>query len=77
MKKTVQLSFEFPKSEYPYLKLICAELGISFKQLTINALLKKIEDYEDKKLAQKARKRLKYMNHKDNISFEKASAEVV
>ena len=29
MKNNVRLNFEFPRSEYPYLKMICAEKGVS------------------------------------------------
>lgn len=54
---------------------MCAEKGISFKKLATELLVKTIEDYEDKKLARKARKRLKQMDSKENISFEKASKE--
>ena len=75
MKETVRLNFEFPRSEYPYLKLMCAEKGVSFKELATELLMNTIEEYEDKKLAKKARKRLKDMNPDDNISFEKASKE--
>ena len=75
MKETVRLNFEFPRSEYPYLKLMCAEKGISFREFATELLMNTIEEYEDKKLAKKARKRLKNMNSDDNIPFEKASKE--
>lgn len=76
MKDTVRLNFDFPRSEYPYLKLICAEMGISFKEFATELLLKTIEEYEDKKLARRARKRLKDLDPKDNIPFKKAMKEV-
>ena len=72
MKNTVRLNFEFPRNEYPYLKLVCAEKGLSLKDFATELLLKAIEEYEDHRLAKKARKRLKEMDEKENISFEKA-----
>lgn len=72
MKNTVRLNFEFPREEYPYLKMLCAEKGLSFKEFATELLLKEIEEYEDHMLARKARKRLKELDKKDNISFDKA-----
>lgn len=73
MKRTVRLNFEFPRKEYPYLKLICAERGITFREFATQLIVNEIEEYEDRKLAKKARKRLKEMDSKDNISFDKAT----
>jgi predicted DNA-binding protein len=64
MKNTVRLNFDFPKNEYPYLKLLCAKKGLSFKEFTTELLLKAIEEYEDHRLAKKARKRLKEIDEK-------------
>jgi hypothetical protein len=72
MKNTVRLNFEFPKREYPYLKMLCAEKGISFREFATELLLKAIEEYEDHRLGKKARKRLKEMNPKDQIPFDQA-----
>jgi len=72
MKNTVRLNFEFPREEYPYLKMLCAEKGLSFKEFATELLLKAIEEYEDHRLARKARKRMKALDKKDNISFDKA-----
>ena len=72
MKETVRLNFEFPKKEYPFLKMICAEKGQSFKEFATDLLLRAIEEYEDRRLARKARKRLKELDEKDNIPFDKA-----
>lgn len=72
MKSTVRLNFEFPRDEYPHLKLLCAEQGLSLKEFATDLLLKAIEEYEDHRLAKKARKRLKEIDPKENISFEKA-----
>ena len=73
MKNTVRLNFEFPKEEYPYLKMLCAEKGVSFKDFATDLLLKAIEEYEDRRLAKKARKRLKELTQEENISFDDAS----
>lgn len=72
MKNTVRLNFEFPRKVYPFLKMLCAEKGISLKEFATDLILKAIEDYEDHMLARKARKRIKEMDSKDNIPFEKA-----
>ncbi len=73
MKQTVRLNFEFPREEYPYLKMMCAEKGVSFRELATELIFNAIEDYEDRKLGKKARKRLKEMNPKDNVSFNRAT----
>ena len=72
MKNTVRVNFEFPRKAYPYLKLLCAEKGISLREFGTTLLLKAIEEYEDHKLARKARKRLKEIDPNENISFDKA-----
>ena len=74
MRDTVRLNFEFPRKAYPYLKKVCAEKGISMKEFATDLILKAIEEYEDRRLSRKARKRLKEMDSKDNISFAKACA---
>lgn len=71
-KSTVRLNFEFPREEYPQLKLICAELGVSFREFATDLIFNAIEDYEDKQLAKQAHKRLKEMDPNENISFEEA-----
>ncbi len=72
MKKTVRLNFDFPKDVYPYLKLMCAKKGISFKDLATELILAAIDSYEDSELSDIACKRLMEMDEKDNISFEDA-----
>jgi hypothetical protein len=52
--------------------MLCAEKGISFKEFATGLLMKAIEEYEDHRLASKARKRLKTIDKKDNIPFDKA-----
>jgi len=75
MKETIRLNFEFPRSEYPYLKLICAEKGVSFKEFATELILSTIEEYEDRKFAKRARKRIKELNPKETITFDKAVKE--
>jgi predicted DNA-binding protein len=74
-KETVRLNFEFPREEYPYLKMMCAAKGMTFRQLATNLLFEAIEEYEDKALGKEARKRLKEMDSKNTISFDKATKE--
>lgn len=47
---TVRINFDFPKSEYPYLKLLCAKKGVTIKKLATELLIKAIEDYEDEEI---------------------------
>ncbi len=72
MKSTVRLNFEFPRRAYPFLKLLCAEKGLSLKDFATDLILRAIEEYEDHVLAKKARKRLKEKNPKNNIPFDEA-----
>jgi len=72
MKNTVRLNFEFPKKAYPYLKLVCAEQGVSLKEFATELLLKAIEEYEDHMLSKKARKRLKMIDPNHLIPFDEA-----
>lgn len=73
MRDTIRLNFDFPKEEYPFLKMVCADMGISFKKFATDLMLQAIEEYEDRMLAKKASKRLKEMTPEDNISFEQAT----
>lgn len=75
MKKTVRLNFEFPKDAYPYLKLMCAKKGISFKDLATELILAAIDSYEDNELSDIAQKRISEMDENENISFEKAAEQ--
>ncbi|NGX61212.1 MAG: hypothetical protein K940chlam9_00695 [Chlamydiae bacterium] len=72
-KDTIRLNFEFPRKEYPYLKMLCAQKGMSFKKVATEALMKMIEDYEEEVLAQKAQERLEEMKEEDRISWEEAT----
>lgn len=72
-KDTVRLNFEFPKKQYPYLKMVCAQRGESLKDFATNLLIKAIEDAEDLYLAEKARSRLAAMDSEDLIPWNEAT----
>lgn len=73
MKSTVRLNFEFPREHYPYLKMMCAQKGVSLKDFASDLLIQKIEEYEDLFLAEKAQKRLDEMDESENIGFDIAA----
>ena len=73
MRDVVRLNFEFPKEEYPFLKMVCADMGVSLKKFATDLMLKAIEEYEDQMLAKKAARRLKEMEPENNISFKEAT----
>ena len=72
-KDTIRLNFEFPLSEYPYLKMVCAKKGLSLRNFATNILLKAIEEAENEMLAQKANERLESLKPEDLIPFEEAA----
>lgn len=72
MSETVRLNFEFPKEEYPYLKMLCAQKGVSFKELATQLLIQAIEEYEDEAMAKKADEIIKNSTEEDWISWEEA-----
>jgi hypothetical protein len=74
-KGTVRLNFDFPRKYYPFLKMMCAEKGLSFRELATQLLFDAIEEYEDRSLGKKARKRLREMDSKDTIPFDEALKE--
>lgn len=71
-KDTVRLNFEFPREEFPYLKMLCAQKGISFKELATQLILKAIDEYEDEQLAKKANARLEEIKEEETISWDDA-----
>ena len=73
MKNTVRLNFEFPREHYPYLKMVCAQKGVSLKDFASELLIREIEEYEDRLLAKKAQERLDEMDESENIDFDDAS----
>ena len=52
-KNNVRLNFDFPKEEYPYLKMMLAHKGVSLREFMCELILNAIEDYEDDLLAKK------------------------
>lgn len=73
MKNTVRLNFEFPRDHYPYLRMMCAQKGLSLKDFATQLIIKEIEEYEDLLLAKKAQERLNEMDESENIPFDEAS----
>lgn len=67
---TVRLNFEFPKEEYPYLKMVSAKRGMSLENFARTVLLKAIEEFEDEMLDERANKRLESIGEEDLISWE-------
>lgn len=72
MKDTIRLNFEFPREEYPYLKMLCAQRGISFKEFATELLIRAIEEYEDEQLAKKANERIEEAKGSDTIPWDEA-----
>ena len=72
MKETVRINFEFPREEYPYLKLACAKLGVSLREFATKQLLEAVEEHEDLMLAQTASERLDALNEDDLIDWDDA-----
>ncbi|MBA2727117.1 MAG: hypothetical protein H0U49_02975 [Parachlamydiaceae bacterium] len=73
MKDNVRLNFEFPRKHYPYLKMFLAEKQVSFREYASNLLIKEMEQYEDKLLAEKVEKRLGEINPSGNLDFKEAA----
>ncbi|MEI8365063.1 MAG: hypothetical protein WCF65_01475 [Parachlamydiaceae bacterium] len=72
---THRLNIEFPQDEYTYLKMMCAEKGVSIKDFVIPLILRAMEEEEDALLIRKAKKRLKNTDAKDLIPIEEAFKE--
>jgi hypothetical protein len=70
-----RLNIEFPSDDYTYLKMLCAEKGISIKDFVVPLILRAIEEEEDALLARKAHHRLKNINPSDFIPIEDAFTE--
>jgi hypothetical protein len=69
---TRRLNIEFPSDDYTFLKVLCAEKGVSIKDFVVPLVLRALEEEEDAFLARKARQRLKDMNPADLIPIEEA-----
>ena len=72
MKETVRLNFDFPKEEYPYLKLLCAKKGVSLKKFATDLIIQAIEDAEDEILSKKVNERLVNLKEEDLIDWDEA-----
>jgi hypothetical protein len=72
---THRLNIEFPSDDYTYLKMLCAEKGVSIKDFVVPLILRAMEEEEDLLLSRKAQKRLKNINPDDLIPIEEAFKE--
>jgi hypothetical protein len=70
-----RLNIEFPSDDYIYLKMLCAEKGISIKDFVVPLILRAMEEEEDAFLFRKAQQRLKNMHPEDLIPIEDAFKE--
>ena len=72
-KDTVRINFEFPLKEYPYLKKVCAQRGMTLRDFATMILVRAIEEAEDEFLLSKAKERLEEMDPDDLITFDEAT----
>ncbi|MGZ3633903.1 MAG: hypothetical protein ACXWM7_06480 [Parachlamydiaceae bacterium] len=72
---THRLNIEFPSEEYTYLKMLCAEKGVTIKDFVVPLILKAIEEEEDSLLIRKAQHRLKNLNPDELIPIDQAFKE--
>ena len=70
-----RLNIDFPSDDYTYLKMLCAEKGITIKDFVIPLILRAMEEEDDALLSRKAQQRLKNMNPDDLIPIEEAFKE--
>lgn len=73
MKDTVRLNFDFPKDQYPFLKMACAMRGTTFRNLVTELLMKAIEEIEDEHLAKLADERLANIDKNELVSWDEAT----
>lgn len=73
--KTHRLNIDFPSDEFAYLKMLCAQKGVTIKDFVVPLILKAIESEEDILLTKKAQQRLKNVNPDDLIPIEDAFKE--
>jgi predicted DNA-binding protein len=69
---THRMNIDFPSEDYTYLKVLCAEKGVSIKDFVVPIILKAIEEEEDAFLIKKAERRFKNTKLEDLISIEEA-----
>ena len=72
---THRLNVDFPSDDYTYLKMLCAEKGVTIKDFVVPLILKAIEEEEDALLTRKAQQRLKNIDASDLIPIEDAFKE--
>lgn len=72
---THRLNIEFPSDDYTYLKMLCAEKGVSIKDFVVPLILRAMEEEEDALLIRKAKHRLKNMDPSNLIPIEEAFKE--
>lgn len=72
---STRLNVDFPSDDYTYLKMLCAEKGVSMKDFVVPLVLRAMEDEEDALLIKKAQKRLRNIDQKDLIPIEDAFKE--
>jgi len=72
---THRMNIDFPSDDYTYLKMICAEKGVTIKDFVVPLILRAMEEEEDAFLARKAQQRLKNLDNTDLISIEDAFKE--
>jgi hypothetical protein len=72
---THRLNIEFPSDEYTYLKMVCAEKGVTIKDFVVPLILRAIEEEEDALLIRKAQQRLKNIDPDGLIPIEEAFKE--
>jgi uncharacterized protein (DUF1778 family) len=71
-----RLTLDMDSSEHTYLKMACAELGVSMRQFMLLATFEKMEKIEDDWLAEKAHETLKRLESgKEKISSWKKARE--
>lgn len=72
---THRMNIDFPSDDYSYLKMLCAEKGITIKEFVVPLVLKAMEEEEDALLIRKAQQRLKNVDPSDLIPIEDAFRE--
>ena len=72
-KDTIRINFEFPRSYYPYLKMIIALKGLSLRDFASEVLIEAMEKAEDEMLAAKAIDRLAHLKEEDLIPWDEAT----
>jgi len=72
---STRLNVDFPSDDYTYLKMLCAEKGVSMKDFVVPLVLRAMEDEEDALLIKKAQNRLRNIDQKNLIPIEDAFKE--